>query len=206
MEWRRLDGRALTFGRGELSKGRTLARLCLPLLDTSQPWARVPANWQQERPYEFQRGNVSPGPEISLEQLIPTDVFWAFLEGSSGDAQNVFVFEDPYARPTDEGILSSHQFTPVVFMDDDVYQVIDDSLVGDAMHFPLGEYPIIGIATVAPPGAPLEDGKTITLEALSALATDALAIIVAAWDAENYVVFDRGLLDLSRPSRGSTST
>jgi hypothetical protein len=191
MEWRRLDDRALSYARGELANGKTLAGLLMPMLEQCEAWALLPPDWDAERPYDFGYGDVNS--KLGRDRLLPYATLRHHVEDLDG--RNVVIFEDAYAGPDDASIVTGNHFTPVVTMGDEVYQVIGAQEVSP-MHLPVCEYPIIGIATsVSADAPPLEDRTEISPELLAALADKAVALIVAAWDAESYVIYDRGLLE-----------
>ena len=59
----------------------------------------------------------------------------------------MIVFEDPYARPTDPFITEGRAGTPVAFLGDEVYQLVEPDRAGDSLALPVGERPLIGVAS-----------------------------------------------------------
>jgi hypothetical protein len=193
MEWRRLDERALAYARKELGKGKTLARACLAVLEDCEPWARLPRNMTIEEAYDFDGGGLAPS--VTRSQLLPAETLWRFVGREDPGWMRIVVFEDPYARPSDPLPPGPNGRPPVAFLGDEVYQLIPPELAGDETHLPVAEYPIIGVASrvKAEPDA-FDDRVQLRAGLVQELAAYSAAVLVGAWDAETYLVLDRGLL------------
>jgi hypothetical protein len=189
--WYDLDERAVEFAREQLQLGKRLAHACLPLLTSVQPKAHLPKDTPADRIAQFSRGGINAF--LSRDQLLPAETLWRFVRGSEPVGQRVIVFEDPYARPTDRFITSGRAQTAMAFLDDEVYQVISPDGAGDSLQLPVAEFPIIGVASRVE--QPLHDRAHIDEAVIEQLAENAVVVLVGAWDAENYIVLDRGLVE-----------
>jgi hypothetical protein len=196
--WHALDERAVAFAREQLSAGKGLARACEPLLADVRPKAYLPAAMPAERIYAFRTGGINCAD--SSDEALPAEALWGFLR-SPGGGQRLLVFEDPYARPTDGFITSGRAYTAVAFHGEDVYQIIPVEAAGDALQLPVTEYPLIGVATTTERPGGVANGDRLDGDLLEELARNSVAILVGAWDAENYLVLDRGLIDAAVTGR-----
>ena len=187
LDWRQLDERALAYARSELENGKSLARECLAVLETFAPWALLPADWSNERAHNFESGGGAP--HLPREQLLPTERLWGHLEAP----RSVLVFEDPYLTATERSIANGDRGINRGFLGDEVYELLDAGDSGDASKLPVGEWPIIGVPSKTA-GDPPANGALLDSAFLARLTTNAVAVLVGAWDAESYVVLDRGLL------------
>jgi hypothetical protein len=191
--WYDLDQRAVEFARDQLHLGKGLAHACLPLLTSVQPKAHLPSDTPADRIAEFNRGGINAF--LPRDQVLPAEALWRFLRGSEPVGQRVIVFEDPYARPTDPFITSGRAQTAMAILDDEVYQVIPPDRAGDSSQLPVAEFPIIGVASRERQTPSLHDRAHIDEGTIEQLAENAVAVLVGAWDAENYIVLDRVLVE-----------
>ena len=192
MEWRRLDDRALAYGREQLAHGHLLARACLEFIDETEPWARLPTDFPDDRAHDFGSGGVAPA--LHVDAALPVDALFGYLAADDAEAQRLLVFEDPYARRHDRPVVEGRDPMPLAFAGDRVYQLFTREQLGLARELPTGEFPIAGVASRLPRADAVHPGADLTDVQIAGLARNAAAIVVAAWDAENYIVFDRGLL------------
>jgi hypothetical protein len=185
--WRDLDQRAVVYARTELTKGKALARACLSVVPDCQPRAHLPGDTPTERVYNFTEGGVNRG--LPRGDALPADLLWAFLRQDDPGWQRVILFEDRYARPTDPFIAEGRSETPVAFLGDEVYQLITPERAGNSLALPVAEFPIIGVVSrLAGSPSALRDRGGLPEKVIQELADNSLAVLVGAWDAENYPV------------------
>lgn len=189
-EWTPLDERATEYVREQLNLGRVLARACLDSLDEYRPWAHLPVGTPPESLYPLDRGGV----DFPIgKRAFPAETLLGFLRAQDEGWQRIMVFEDPYAKPTDSSIVEGRTYTPVALFENDVLQIVTQP--DDPAQLPVCEWPIIGVASRVPERMGVPDpGAEVDSEFIECLADQASALLVGAWDAENYVVLDRGLL------------
>jgi hypothetical protein len=144
--------------------------------------------------YRFNQGRLSP-PLLPRHVALPADSLIRFLRRQEHGWRRLLVFQDPYAKARDPVIAERPGPAAVAFHGEDVYQLISAREMLDPLALPVGEFPIIGVATqFLAAKATVSDGATLTPGAIEELARNCRAILVGAWDAENYIVLDRGLL------------
>ena len=182
-----LGADAVRYMREELANGHGLARHLLDLpLDQGSVSTHLPAGVSKADLLDFGSGGVGSGEEnLRAAELIKERM------SQAADGSPICVVEHPVASKGDR-FLRRRQW-PLFSVGDDVYlfayaeEPIENvrRIVKEA-HW----YPGIGVASSLPSGSPvLTDGDEADPELLKTLAQRAQLIIVAAYDAEGWLVW-----------------
>jgi hypothetical protein len=183
-----LGPKALDFVRSELAQGRALAQACITLdLGAATLWATLPPDVASSDVENFSESILDNGDRWADVDALP--FIRAYL-GDSSDNRRVLVFEHPYASPTDPGI-ERDSGDGLLLSDESVYRFASGSSTDDEIWKLFASarlYPGLLVLSQWPDDrGPGPDGR-VTGEQIRELALAAVAIFVAAWDAEHFIV------------------
>ncbi len=184
--------------------GRLLARRG-PEAGTT--WAFVPSDSSLHKRRAFEDGGLfpDPGEEVEFAGGVlrrvhdpaeePQIVAWlSDLMVEDSRSNRVLCVDDAHLRRSDFRLLDSQR--RVFFCGDDVYEY---ALAGDPLENPIRQArgaaswePNVAMVSTLPTGVEegFNSGQSIADEALEAMATAAVAVIVGAWDGEGLVFWE----------------
>lgn len=168
-------------------------------LERGTTWSLVPEDAPPARRKAFGQGGLYPKPGYERPRVTsrPDIQAWlgAWLDDPAATTRYVLCSEDAMRQRTDPAQGTSD--TPCFFCGDDVYWYSEKPEDVVRIPWPSAKWhPAVGMVTALPSGlSGLEHRRVITPPDLEAMAVGAVAVVVGAWDAEGWLIWE--------PARGA---
>jgi hypothetical protein len=161
-------------------------------IEAGTTWAFVPAASSARQRVDFEHGMVLPGAAASTSSWSAVANWLGALLGSPPSGRLLCV-EDAMARRSDPWLVNEAD-RKVFFCGDDVYHCAgaDDELDHFVLAAAASWKPDIGIVTALPSGREqISNRQSLEPESLEGMAARAVAVVIGAWDAEGFVLWQQ---------------
>jgi len=172
--------------------GRRLgALLAARDLEAGTTWAFVPSDSAPQRVLDVRHGGLYSRPGYEKPRVSPRPDVQRWLKAQlGGPGRSILCCEDAMRQRTDPAQGTSD--TPAFFCGDDVYWYSEQPEDVVRIPWPCATWhPAIAMVTEMPRQAPpLEHRLCVPPEALQEMADGAAAVVVGAWDAEGWLIWE----------------